>query len=270
MQAYREERVDILFKNKIHFFKNVVKEPGSMVENHWHDAYEILLVREGFGVQQINAQKFDFSKNTVILIRPGDIHATVATSPNGCDIDVLQFVPEYFGTREDQLWDLVSSVIEEAGEEIPALLDKIKSYARSENSHGELILSGAMFMLCGILLHHCRDATSVVKMTAFARNVCQYLRDSDDTKLESVSRHFGYSPEHFSRKFHAELGIPYKHHCEKIKIKQILKSLDDDSIPLSQIAEQLKYSDTSSFVRAFKRIYGITPGAYRRLKNQFN
>lgn len=270
MQAYREERVDILSKNKIHFFKNAVKEPGSMVENHWHDAFEILFVREGFGEQQINAQKFDFSKNTVIVIRPGDIHATVATSPNGCDIDVLQFMPEYLGAREDLVLELVSSVSQTDGEEIPSLIDKIKNHATGENADSELILSGAMFMLCGILLHHCRDATSVVKMTAFARNVCQYLRESGDTKLESVSRHFGYSPEHFSRKFHAELGIPYKHHCEKIKIMQILKSLDDDSIPLSQIAEQLKYSDTSSFVRAFKRIYGITPGAYRRLKNQFN
>lgn len=270
MEAYREERADILSKNKIQILKNTVKSPGFMVENHWHDAYEILLVREGCGEQHINGKKFDFSKNTVIVIRPGDIHATVATSPMGCEIDVLQFVSEYLGEREDLLSGLVSSVSETKNGDIPELFDKIKSHIASENADGELMLSGAVFMLCGVLLRDCRHATAVVKMTAFAQSVCQYLRDNGDTKLEAISRHFGYSPEHFSRKFHAESGISYKHYSEKIKIRQVLKSLEEEHIPLSQIAEQLAYSDTSSFVRAFKRIYGISPGAYRRLKNQFN
>jgi len=270
MEAYHEERADILSKNKIQISKNTVKTPGFMVENHWHDAYEILLVREGYGEQQINGQKFDFSKNTVIVIRPGDIHATVATSPMGCEIDVLQFIPEYLGEREDLLSELISSVSETSSEDIAELFDKIKNHIASKNADGELMLSGAVFMLCGILVRECRHATTVVKMTAFTQSVCQYLRENGDTRLEAVSRHFGYSPEHFSRKFHTESGICYKHYCEKIKIRQILKSLDEERISLSQIAEQLAYSDTSSFVRAFKRIYGIPPGAYRRLKKQFN
>ncbi len=268
MQAYHEERSDILSKNKIRLFKNTVKEPGFMVKNHWHASYEILFVREGFGEQQINAQKFSFSKNTVIVIHPGDIHATVASSPSGCDIDVLQFVPEYFGEREDLLTGLISSVTETDIQEIYNLLDIIKKHFGSERADDELILTGAMSMLCGILLQRCRNSTPVVKTTRFTRNVYQYLRNLNDTKLESVSRYFGYSPEHFSRKFHAESGISYKHYCERIKIQQILKALDDDDIPLVQIAERLEYSNTSSFVRAFKRIYGITPGAYRRLKNK--
>ena len=97
MEAYHEKRAGILSKQKIQISKNTVKTPGFMVENHWHEAYEILFVREGCGEQQINGKKFDFSKNTVIVIRPGDIHATVATSSMGCEIDVLQFVPEYLG-----------------------------------------------------------------------------------------------------------------------------------------------------------------------------
>ena len=269
MQAYHEERSAILSEKKIRVFENVVTQPGVMVENHWHDSYEILFVREGFGEQQINAQKFSFAPGTVIVVCPGDIHATVATSKNGCAIDVLQFVQEYFGAKEEHVTDLISSSIKADGKEIYTLLETIKKHALAENSSDELILSGATFMLCGILLKSCRNSTSVAKMTAFTSDVCVYLRKLDDTKLESVSRHFGYSPEHFSRKFHADSGISYKHYCEKIKMQKILKALEDDVISLSEIAERLEYSDTSSFIRSFKRIYGITPGSYRKLK-KFN
>ena len=269
MQAYREERSSILAEKKIRLFKNVVKKPSVMVENHWHDSYEILFVKDGFGDQQINAQKFTFGPGSVIVVRPGDIHATVATSLAGCEIDVLQFVQEYFDEREDLLTDLTSSVTDTDNEEIYSLLECIKKYAESDKTSDELILSGAMFMLCGMLLRNCHNSTAVVKATSFTHEVYQYLRNSDDIKLESVAQRFGYSPEHFSRKFHTDSGISYKHYCEKIKMQQILRALEDDVIPLSEIAYRLEYSDTSSFVRAFKRIYGITPGAYRRLK-KFN
>lgn len=269
MQAYREERSSILTEKKIRLFKNVVKEPSVMVEDHWHDSYEILFVKEGCGEQQINAQKFTFAPGTVIVIQPGDIHATVSLSTAGCEIDVLQFVQEYFDEREDLLTDLTSSVTDTDNEEIYALLDCIKKHTDGDKASDELILSGAMFMLCGMLLRNCRNSTDIVKTTSFTHEVYQYLRSLNDIKLESVARHFGYSPEHFSRKFHADSGISYKHYCEKIKMQQILRALEDDVIPLAEIAYRLEYSDTSSFVRAFKRIYGITPGAYRRLK-KFN
>ena len=268
MPNYREEKIDVLSKNKIRAFKNTVEKPCVMAQSHWHDLYEILFIKEGYGEQQINSRKFNFTPDTCIVIRPGDIHSTVATSQNGCDIEVLQFIPEYLGEREHLLSGLPSSVIEAETEEIASLLDCVKRYADSEGADGELILSGAMHMLCGKLLKHCRTSDFTVKTTPFIHTVCQYLRSDNDLRLESVSRHFGYSAEHFSRKFHLELGIPYKQYCEKIRQKAILRALDDDGISLTQIAENLGYSDTSSFVRAFRRIHGITPGAYRRLKKQ--
>jgi AraC-like DNA-binding protein/mannose-6-phosphate isomerase-like protein (cupin superfamily) len=270
MQAYREERSSMLSEKKIRFFKNIVKEPSIMVENHWHDSYEILFVKEGHGEQHINAQKFNFSPGTIIVVRPGDIHATVSTSPGKCEIDVLQFVQEYFGKREDFLTNLTSSVTEIDNKEIYTLLECINKFSASEKTSDELIISGAMFMLCGILLRNCQNTTSVVKTAAFMHEVYQYLRNFNDIKLESIARYFGYSPEHFSRKFHAESGISYKHYCEKIKIQQIIRALENEAISLAEIADRLEYSDTSSFIRAFKRIYGITPGAYRRLKNKFD
>lgn len=267
MQAYHEKEASVLSGNKINFLKNVVDNPCTMANPHWHDSYEILFVRQGFGVQQINSKKFNFTTGSATIICPGDIHATYATSKNGCEIDVLQFSREYFFNREDLLFDILSCVIDVATLDMHDIFDSINKLANSRNSSDNLILTGNIFTLCGFFLDYSKNSTSLVKTSEFIDGVCKYIQSVDDLKLETVSRHFGYSCEHFSRKFHLELGISYKHYCEKIKMQKFLKVFDNDSRSLDEIATILGYSDASSFSRAFKRIYGLTPSAYKKLKN---
>ena len=269
MRAYHEERAAALSEKKIRIFENIVEEPCVMVEDHWHDSFEILYVRSGSGEQYINGQKFSFTRRSLIVICPGDVHSTVAHS-HGCEIDVLQFEKEYLSEREELIIDLVSFVTDTPEREIPALLENIRKYAPNDTASAELVISGSLFMLCGMILQHRKTSTSIVKASAFASEVCNYVRNNDNIRLDVVCRHFGYSPEHFSRKFHSDSGISYKHYCEKFKMRKFLQALEDGSISLSEIAERLDYSDTSSFIRAFKRIYGMTPGVYRKLRNSFS
>ena len=268
MQPYQEKENAVLRKENVVFLQNSVTRPAVMVDPHWHDAYEILYVRQGYGEQQINAKTFRYVPGTVTVICPGDVHSTTALSPNGSIIDVLQFYTTYFSDRETLLLSLTSFVVGTANKAVGDLFDALPRFASNEKSSGDLLLSGAVFLLCGFLLEHCKNAISLVRMTNFSREVCEYLRTADDIHLATVSRHFGYSREHFSRRFHAELGISYQHYCEKIKVQKIRKALDDLSFPLGEVAEQLGYSDSSSLNRTYKRIYGISPSTYRKLKNQ--
>ncbi|MBR2459946.1 MAG: helix-turn-helix transcriptional regulator [Clostridia bacterium] len=266
MQAYYEKEALLFSKNKIKCFKNTVNFPKTMVSPHWHDAYEILYVRSGFGDQQINRQSFHFQPGTVVVICPGEIHSTVATSPEGCDIDVLQFVAESFDSKRNLLNDLVSSVIPRPPEQARQLFDSLNGHIGGEKTSGELILLGNVFILCGLLSEYCGNPEAMKKNTEFFDNVYRYIRNTDDLRLKSVAGHFGYSHEHFSKKFHAEFGISYKYYCERVKMQRILEYFDVESVSLTEIAYMLGYSDTSSFIRAFKRIYGITPNTYRKLK----
>jgi iron complex transport system substrate-binding protein len=95
--------------------------------------------------------------------------------------------------------------------------------------------------------------------------VCRYVEFADDIRLERTAQVLNYSPEHISRRFHGEMGITYKAYCDATKMQRALHLLDGDA-SLMQISEQLGYSEVLGFIRAFKRKYGITPHAYRRLK----
>ena len=134
MQVYHENEKGRLSENKIFFIKNTVSEPSAMARLHWHNSYELLYVRRGCGEQQINSERIRFKPGDAVIIRPGDIHTTYATSEGGAEIDVIQFIGEYFGGREAELYSLKSSVIETPGDEVRRIFDRIREYTNSADT----------------------------------------------------------------------------------------------------------------------------------------
>lgn len=270
MQAYHEKEPGRLSEKQIYLIRSVTHKKSTGLNLHWHNSYEILYVRRGFGEQQINHRSFSFSPGSVVIICPGDIHATMATSSDGYEIDVLQFVDGYLGERWELLSGLAPTVITPTEPVIGGLFDQIINTAYSTGAGDQLILSGAVFTLCGHLLELCPKAGYLAGRTKFTTKVCHALAEQTDLHLKTVSRQFGYSPEHFSRKFQKEAGISFQQYCEKIKMQRIMQSLAEHDVSIEALAVRAGYSDASSFTRAFKRIYGMTPGVYRKLKNDGN
>ena len=95
-------------------------------------------------------------------------------------------------------------------------------------------------------------------------SICSYMEQQQDLRLEHIASHFHYSPEHLSRKFHAETGESFRSWCDKLKARRAAMLLCDQKRSIADIAEYLRYSNESSFIRAFKRLYGIPPAAFRQ------
>jgi AraC-like DNA-binding protein len=55
---------------------------------------------------------------------------------------------------------------------------------------------------------------------------------------------------------------PQEHH-NQLRIRESKKLLQDTSLPLAHIAEQLRYSSAAHFSKAFQQAAGTTPGKYR-------
>jgi len=266
MQVYHEAEKACLSENRIFFMKSVRESFGEMVPSHWHNSYEILFVRRGTCEQRINTKTFCCKPGCVILICPGDIHATNATSLGGCEIDVVQFSEEFFGERRFHLRELASMTTDLPQDGMFSLFDILCKNAAADEGGKILTLSGALFLLCGVLADCCSRGEVAGRQTPFVQSVSKYLYDAENLRLQDTAKAFGYSAAHFSRKFHGEFGVTYQYYCDRIKMQRFLRHLEQEEIALEIIAERLGYSNACSFVRAFKRIYGITPGAYRKLK----
>lgn len=72
------------------------------------------------------------------------------------------------------------------------------------------------------------------------------------------------SPYHFARAFKRSFGVPpHRYHMmQRIEATKIL--LGKTSVPVTEIALRLGFSETSSFTAGFRRLTGVSPSEYRR------
>lgn len=88
--------------------------------------------------------------------------------------------------------------------------------------------------------------------------------DNDSLSLGYLSRKFGYSEFHLSKKFKEISGMQFRDYLRYRRLAFALKELRDTETGILDIALQYGFSSHEAFTRAFKEAYGITPSEYRR------
>ncbi|MUG48248.1 helix-turn-helix domain-containing protein [Paenibacillus woosongensis] len=81
--------------------------------------------------------------------------------------------------------------------------------------------------------------------------------------LQLMADHFGMSVSNFSHHFKKEMGQNFKEYIDRLRIQRSIQLLRESEGTLEGIAAQVGFTNTSSFIRSFKKIVGTTPGQYR-------
>jgi transcriptional regulator GlxA family with amidase domain len=68
----------------------------------------------------------------------------------------------------------------------------------------------------------------------------------------------------FKRRFARATRYPPIAYVQRVRVEEAKRRLERTSEPVDQISYAVGYEDPASFRRLFKRITGVTPGAYRR------
>jgi AraC family transcriptional regulator len=83
--------------------------------------------------------------------------------------------------------------------------------------------------------------------------------------VSSLAAVAGLSAYHFSRMFNARTGDSVMSYVRRRRMEQAASRLTDDDPPaLVQLAFDCGFESQEAFTRAFARIYGITPGRFKR------
>jgi AraC-like DNA-binding protein len=91
------------------------------------------------------------------------------------------------------------------------------------------------------------------------------LRDPPD--LSGLAAAVGMTPRRLNRSFRALYGTTVFDYLRDARLDAARQALEDGStLPLKQLAWVLGYSQASNFVTAFRRRFGVSPGAYRRVR----
>jgi AraC-like DNA-binding protein len=84
-----------------------------------------------------------------------------------------------------------------------------------------------------------------------------------DTDIEAVARTLATSARSLQRQLTAE-GVSYRELLEATRKQAAERYLSNSSLPITEVAYLLGYSEVAAFHRAFKRWYDTTPMAFRQ------
>ena len=99
--------------------------------------------------------------------------------------------------------------------------------------------------------------------------ILEYITENYQTvTLKEAATHFGYSVTYFSTLIKECTGQTFLQITKEIKLGQARRALSETSLNINSICELVGYESPEYFMRLFKKVYGMTPGEYRRLHRE--
>ncbi len=103
------------------------------------------------------------------------------------------------------------------------------------------------------------------RFTMIAKGIAYLEQDEEPTlSVKELAAMCNVSEVYFRRLFRLYAGMSPVQYRTELKIGRAKQLLEQDERSVSEIAEVLKFSDTSYFVKQFKRATGKTPHEYRK------
>ena len=92
-----------------------------------------------------------------------------------------------------------------------------------------------------------------------------------EIRTEDIADSAGFSKYHFQRVFKRETGLNLYAYIQKRRLAEASSLLRNTNVRILDIAVYLCFESQEAFTRAFKKVYGLPPGQYRKvLKNLTN
>ncbi len=89
-------------------------------------------------------------------------------------------------------------------------------------------------------------------------------RPAEAWTLDSLAREVGVSRSVFADRFTQIMGSPAMHYLSNWRLQLAANLLEEQRLSIAQAAAQVGYESEAAFNRAFKKLVGIPPGAWRR------
>jgi AraC-like DNA-binding protein len=264
--------------------------------DHWtsprqlRNHFELISIRAGSGVAIINQQARCYRAGSLFLLGPADDYSFVIDQSTR--FGVLRFTEAYLTALTatgihpgawQQLRDytLHASLglagtleLDAAGQQqfdtlLGILFAEFKHRGQPFNNTLAESLMGAVLSFVGRRLTGLAVATPPAISYAgnFVQRLLAHIRrhiaQPDFLRVEHLAAEFAYSPKHLSALFKQETGESLRQYILRYKLK-LVESRLLSTLTISQIADELAFTDVCHLNKLFKKHYDTTPSDYRR------
>ena len=85
--------------------------------------------------------------------------------------------------------------------------------------------------------------------------------------LNKISDEFRISESYFSHMFKEKTGTNFSTYLENLRMTEAARLIRDTNVSLNELYIAVGYNNSTSFRRAFKKVFGVTPSAMREQKS---
>lgn len=250
----------------------------SMSSHHFHDAYEIYYMNAGTRKYFIQDTVYPVTENSLVLVKPYDIHKTMDTGVNHSRIlisftrdfipfsDISTLIDTCFSQSSVLTFDpLTQKAVED-------VLRKMVIEASDEKEFYELHLASLLVDLMVILARYQSSYKKADAVIAPANqkiyDVIHYIKNHyfESLSLEGMAEHFFISPFYLSRLFKKNTGFTVFEYIQSIRIIEAQRLLIETKLKIVDIASAVGYANVSNFGKVFKQLTGKSPLTYRKTK----
>ncbi|MCZ2258669.1 helix-turn-helix domain-containing protein [Sporosarcina sp. G11-34] len=126
----------------------------------------------------------------------------------------------------------------------------------------------AIVSLNQVSLLYINSADAGAEKSNNAHKMIQYIHqhyDDEDLSLERLANKVQLDSTYVSRTFSDIVGMPFTQYVMHYRIEQAKKKLQLTDLKVSDIAEQVGYSNITYFSRVFKKATQYTPTQFRKV-----
>ncbi len=224
---------------------------------HFHINVEIFVVKEGEYDIFCNGKTYSMQKNSIAFFDSYDVHGY--TTKQGENAKNLLFIlpfpylEKFLAARKKQ--KLSSPIIqdEQLVDEVYAIAQK---YLLSQKS--QPVVASAFDLLLAVIeekLPYALEADG--EDTKLVKRILQYLENNyrKDTRLSTVAKALGYTPEHLSRTFHKCLRKSIPAYVNALRLSYIEKHLHSGK-SLQELVFDAGFSSLQTYYRNKKLSQG--------------
>lgn len=252
---------------------------GKLIDMHYHDEIEILLVTEGEIYCHVDGGTLSAREGQILFVDARVPHWTEA-SAGGCRYILLQFVPEYFDTGSNRernslhyLYSFVrkshpsSGLIDDAGCE-NAIRFAWSTYSHNHDGADKFVLSCIYYLLGYLEQSGCLpkevlpDEKAARKLLPALEYIENHYRQQD-LSLEAISQVLNLTPVYFSRLFKRSTGHCFTEYLNYVRVSKSETLLQGTTMSILEISMEVGFSSVSYYNRIFKRMKNCTPSLYR-------
>jgi AraC-like DNA-binding protein len=169
--------------------------------------------------------------------------------------------------------ELASVLASAAPRPSPASVNVVKSGAGMNQPAAEIIITRLSEILFLQAVRSCINARSsadagwfgALKDLEIDRALVLLQREPHEPwTVEMLAKHLNVSRSAFSARFKQLVGEPPMHYLTRLRLTKAAAVLRTQPATLFEVARSIGYDSEVAFSKAFKRYYGIEPGAYRQ------